>query len=93
MYAQTKHPGEHADAANGVTRFTLPGSAFDDLTDQRPYTWKYQIVRVDLVTGSAYLHFYGDLRVMAPNAYALSGVFGQPVEVAGVAEDVTVSLA
>lgn len=64
----TNNPANHANAGGGVSRFHIPASTFAGLTGQRAYTWKHQIDRVDLATGDPVTHFYGDFRVMAPNA-------------------------
>lgn len=73
-YSETKTPADHTNAAGGVTRLSLPKSVFAELTEQRHFTWKYQIIRRDRTTGAQYQHFYGDLRVYAPYASAPSSL-------------------
>jgi len=65
-YTQTNTPEQHTDAANGITRFSVPSSTFDGLTGQRAYTWKHHVVTTDRATGTPVRYFYGDVRVQAP---------------------------
>lgn len=69
-YTQTNGPAgsPHFDAANGLTRFNIPASATTGLTGQRAYTWKHQVVRYYVPTGSPIPYFYGDVRVVPPPA-------------------------
>lgn len=60
-------PAGHSSPTAGQTRFVVPASAFSGLTGQRTYTWKYQVVVRDQVTGAKYLAFHGDFRVLAPH--------------------------
>jgi hypothetical protein len=68
-FTQTNEPDDHTDAANGLTRFAVPATpTFDDVTGQRSYTWKYQVVRRNRTTGGKNIHFWGDVRVTPPPA-------------------------
>lgn len=65
-FSQTNDTSDHTDPGNGVTRFVVPHSTFDGLSQQRAYTWKYWIYR--MADEQRVAHFYGDVRVMAPPA-------------------------
>jgi len=67
-YQQVNEPGTHVNAAGGQTRFSIPPTVTEGLTDLRSYTWKYVILMEDTATGSCYPFFHGDLRVLTPNA-------------------------
>ncbi len=67
-YEQTNSSSQHVDAEHGQSRFSIPPSVADGLTDSRAYTWKHLIYLQDEVTGSSYPFFYGDVRVLLPNA-------------------------
>jgi hypothetical protein len=67
-YQQVNEPGTHLNAEGGQTRFSMPPSMTEGLTDARSYTWKYLIFMEDTTTGSRYPFFHGDLRVLTPNA-------------------------
>jgi hypothetical protein len=66
-YAQINESGTHLDGPGGRTRFSIPPSVTAGLTDERSYTWKYLIVMEDVLTGSRYPFFHGDMRVLVPN--------------------------
>lgn len=58
----------HVNDAGGQTRFSIPASATASLAGGRSYTWKYLIFLEDPTTGSRWPFFYGDLRILVPNA-------------------------
>ena len=93
-YVQVNSPTQHADAVNGVTRFSLPATVTAGLTGLRSYTWKYQVVRRIVLTGQHHVWFHGDLRVLtAPAPIALSVLQQTPgADVLAITEDVTAVL-
>lgn len=80
-YIQTNTPAQHTDSSGGMSRFVVPPSIMDGLLDNRSYTWKHQVVLYDLITGDKNIFFWGDARVLTPNA-SLSLL---PLQILGVA--------
>lgn len=62
----TKTPGQHTDAAGGITIVTIPASATSGLPGDRAYTWKYTVVTRERTLNEKHIRFYGDVRILTP---------------------------